>query len=92
MDDWMLAGLIGAAVLVVGIALIWRRRGRASYPRTVIQVPPTPRPPPPTTTEVDLPLDLLPDIPDEPAARLGYRDSTVPAVQEPAPLRSARRG
>ena len=39
-------------------------------------------------------VDLLLDIPlvaiDEPA-RLGYVDSTVPAVQDPAPLRSTRK-
>ena len=86
MDAWTLGLSLG--IVAVGALLFWlRRRSQASYSRTVIEVPPTPRP---SSTEVDLLLDFPPVLPDQPAARLGYRDSTLPTVQDPPTMTKPR--
>ena len=80
-------------VLVVAIAVIFflvrrvRRTPHEPLPLTEVDIPPGVRKP---IIEVDLPLDIPLVAIDDPV-RLGYVDSTVPAVQDPAPLRSARR-
>lgn len=83
----MLGLVLAAAGAGLFLFLRLRRRALNSYPQTVVEAPVTTRKP---IVEVDLLLDL-PVVTPEESARLGYLDSTMPAVQDPAPLRSVRR-
>ena len=83
----MLGLALAAAGAAVFLILRLRRRPADAFPLTEVDVPQGTRKP---IVEVDLLLDLPVEATEE-AARLGYLDSTMPAVQDPAPLRSARR-
>ena len=87
MKALMLGLVLAAAAAVIFLMLRLRRRTTERFPLTVVDTPPGTRKP---IVEVDLLLDL-PLVATEESARLGYVDSTMPAVQDPGPLRSARR-
>src|SRR5882724_5607031 len=87
MKAWMLGLVLAAAAAVVFLLLRLRRRPTEGFPSTVVDAQQGTRKP---IVEVDLLLDLPVDATQE-SARLGYVDSTMPAVQDPAPLESARR-
>ena len=87
MEAWMLGLVLVAAAAVVFLVRRSRRTPTEAFPLTEVDIPPGTRK---QIIEVDLPLDIPLEAIDEPA-RLGYVDSTVPAVQDPAPLRSAKR-
>jgi hypothetical protein len=80
-------------MLAAGIAGIFllrrrlRRKPTEAFPLTELAIPPSMRKP---IIEVDLLLDIPLVEVDDPV-RLGYVDSTVPAVQDSAPLRPARK-
>jgi hypothetical protein len=87
MEAWMLGLMLVAAIAGVLLVRRLRRTPAEGFPLTEVIIPPGTREP---IKEVDLLLDI-PLVANDDPVRLGYVDSTVPAVQEPAPLRSTRK-